>query len=403
MTLTHRQHEDALPHPIGPSVLGRVFALAGIGGALVSLGTGLLTDDRAHFVVAIALCGFVAWLLLIGRLAADRDDRWVRLFGTGVLVFMVVYLPVMPVLALTIAPVAVFPVSIAVPYLEERALRRFAVSAWVFGTAYALIAGMATGDPSPHGVGTWVLQALATSLIIALVLALIVLYARANAEARFWALHDSLTGLPGRHLFMDRLDQALRRGERRPTRTAVIYLDLDGFKAINDRLGHDQGDRMLRSFAERLRSAVRAGDTAARLGGDEFAILLESVADRSEAEAVARRVQDGLADPTAVADSSTPIRASIGISLSRDGETPDGLLRSADEAMYRSKLDRRGAVVVFDPGMRTVTAERGAQDRGGASVDVVPAANVAPVPLPRRAVRGGEVIRTGAPGRAAAP
>jgi len=168
-------------------------------------------------------------------------------------------------------------------------------------------------------------------------------------ELRRQALHDSLTGLPNRSLLQDRLDQALARLERSPDSwLAVLFLDLDGFKAVNDRHGHDAGDRMLRKIAERLSSMVRDGDTVARFGGDEFVILLHDLDAPGEAEMVARRIRDGVGGVRPIEASPTGLTVSIGVALVGSGEpaalSPDDVvedpaapIRWADRAMYRAK------------------------------------------------------------------
>jgi diguanylate cyclase len=141
------------------------------------------------------------------------------------------------------------------------------------------------------------------------------------------ALHDPLTRLPNRALLCDRLRLALSRLRRTQTCLAVLFLDLDGFKAINDALGHAAGDQFLVEVADRLRGVLRGGDTAARLGGDEFIVLCEDVAGMEEARAIAARVVD-----------EVPGGVSVGVALAVDGtEQPDGVVRAADAAMYVAK------------------------------------------------------------------
>jgi diguanylate cyclase (GGDEF)-like protein len=167
------------------------------------------------------------------------------------------------------------------------------------------------------------------------------------------ALTDPLTGLPNRRLFADRIEHALERRERTNKRLAVLFLDLDRFKLVNDGLGHAAGDAVLQAVGERLRSVLRAGDTVARLGGDEFGILLEYVAGQAEASATAQRVLAALSDPLDIHGRSVSVRASIGLAIDRDDEVlnADELLRDADTAMYRAKANGRGVVAVFEPSM----------------------------------------------------
>jgi diguanylate cyclase (GGDEF)-like protein/PAS domain S-box-containing protein len=164
------------------------------------------------------------------------------------------------------------------------------------------------------------------------------------------ALHDGLTGLPNRVLFADRLEQALRRAERRDedVSCAVLFLDLDRFKAVNDTFGHRTGDELLAAVARRLESAVRPGDTVARLGGDEFTVLLEEISGVHEATLVAERIQATLAEPFRIAGSELDVRASIGIALGSAGVHPKDLVHEADVAMYRAKAEGRGGHQVFD-------------------------------------------------------
>jgi len=178
---------------------------------------------------------------------------------------------------------------------------------------------------------------------------------RKQAEQRLQhdALHDALTGLPNRVLFLDRLDQAIRRAQRAhpEAAAAVLFLDLDRFKLVNDSLGHQVGDQLLIAVARRLESAVRPPDTVARLGGDEFTVLLDGVTDVHEASLIAERVHQTLRTPFEIDDRELFIDASIGIALADPGAAPDTVLRDADVAMYRAKADGKGRHAVFDAKM----------------------------------------------------
>ena len=160
---------------------------------------------------------------------------------------------------------------------------------------------------------------------------------------RHGALHDGLTGLPNRTLFVDRLTQALTRTSRSPgTRIALLFLDLDGFKEVNDTLGHLAGDLLLTKLADRIRERLRKSDTPARLGGDEFAVLLEDVRDEEAARRIADDLAQRIAAPFDLDGDAVRVTAAIGLALSTTGlERPDDLLRAADAAMYRSKGRRR--------------------------------------------------------------
>ncbi len=160
------------------------------------------------------------------------------------------------------------------------------------------------------------------------------------------SLHDPLTGLPNRVLFQDRLWHALNRGKRERTPTCVLIVDLDNFKSINDELGHPTGDRVLVAFADRLRSVLRASDTAARLGGDEFSIVCENT-DRPDAEVLAGRLRATVTAPLELDGQEVSIGISIGIGSAPGGEVPadvhERVIRAADDAMYADKARRRRA------------------------------------------------------------
>src|SRR5215218_5031444 len=152
---------------------------------------------------------------------------------------------------------------------------------------------------------------------------------------------------------LDRLEQALRRARRRgpDSGAAVLFLDLDRFKVVNDSLGHHAGDELLQSVALRLDAALRPGDTVARMGGDEFTVLLEGVSDPREATTVAERVLATLADPFAIAGRELHVSGSIGIALAGPDVDPEELIRDADVAMYRAKAEGKARHAVFDAQM----------------------------------------------------
>jgi len=164
---------------------------------------------------------------------------------------------------------------------------------------------------------------------------------QAEERALHLAHHDVLTGLPNRLLFAAQLAQSLQRASRQGQQIALLFIDLDRFKSVNDTLGHAAGDELLRVVAQRLRAAVRAEDTVARLGGDEFTVVLEEVAGTAAAAATARKLHDALAAPMELQGRPVTVSATIGIALfPADGSDADTLMRAADVAMYRAK--RRG-------------------------------------------------------------
>lgn len=155
------------------------------------------------------------------------------------------------------------------------------------------------------------------------------------------ALHDQLTGLPNRTLFNDRLTHALQRAERGEELAAVLFLDLDGFKSVNDSRGHAAGDRVLQMVAGRLQRALRDGDTVARLGGDEFAVLLEGISSRAGIQQAVSRIRAVFEGPFEIEDTAFSLTVSLGVAHSgHDFDEPEDLVRLADVAMYRAK--RRG-------------------------------------------------------------
>ncbi|HUO72524.1 MAG TPA: EAL domain-containing protein [Solirubrobacteraceae bacterium] len=169
---------------------------------------------------------------------------------------------------------------------------------------------------------------------------------------RHSALHDPLTGLPNRVLFLDRLDQALARLRRRESLCAILFLDLDHFKLVNDSLGHQVGDDLLAEAAPRIKQAVRMSDTVARFGGDEFGILLEDISGEHEASQMAERIASVFTRPFVLAGSEHFVTTSIGIALARGGEVAEELIRDADAAMYRAKEHGRARYELFDEVMR---------------------------------------------------
>lgn len=167
------------------------------------------------------------------------------------------------------------------------------------------------------------------------------------------ALHDPLTNLANRTLLMDRLEQALRRKSRDGGSVAVLFIDLDRFKAVNDRHGHGTGDELLLAVASRLRQVVRPHDTIARIGGDEFVVVCERLDDAHAPGGIAQRLLSVLAGPVALKDQEVLVSASIGIAFSGEANaTPEGLLRDADTAMYQAEEAGRNRFVVFDPAIR---------------------------------------------------
>jgi diguanylate cyclase (GGDEF)-like protein len=176
---------------------------------------------------------------------------------------------------------------------------------------------------------------------------------RALEEHLEWRVsHDDLTDLHNRAAFYEHLSRALSRARRQGTKVAVLFIDLDDFKLINDSLGHQEGDKVLREVAKRLKRCLRVEDIAARIGGDELAVLLEDVADASGAVRVTGRFQDQLLVPFDVRSHSLYTSASIGIAVGEKGP-PEEMVRAAELAMYQAKRAGKARSVVFDPNSTT--------------------------------------------------
>ncbi|MGH7685813.1 MAG: putative bifunctional diguanylate cyclase/phosphodiesterase [Candidatus Dormibacteria bacterium] len=182
--------------------------------------------------------------------------------------------------------------------------------------------------------------------------------AKAVDQMRHMAYHDALTGLPNRALFLEHLTRAVSNARRSKQSLAVLFLDLDRFKLVNDSLGHPAGDRLLSAVAGRLRRSLRDSDLAARLGGDEFAVLAENTTIEG-ARAVAEAITESLRDPFDIDGHELSVTGSIGVVFDRGGRTSaDALLRNADLAMYRAKMDGPGQHLVYEPDMHTMVSAR---------------------------------------------
>src|SRR5215211_1036285 len=181
---------------------------------------------------------------------------------------------------------------------------------------------------------------------------------RAYRESRYRALHDPLTDLPNRALFLDRLEQELASAKLAGRAVAVLFVDLDNFKVINDSLGHHLGDRLLVGVSRRIRNSLRSQDSAARFGGDEFTILLANLRNAGAAVRVTERLLKTLREPFLIANHEVTVSASVRIALGNgDTALPSDLLRNADTALYRAKATK-GQYEVFHPGMHTRTVKR---------------------------------------------
>ena len=252
-------------------------------------------------------------------------------------------------------------------------------------TEFASSAGRQVVSYAPVGVGGWsvlTLQhadeffgpirsghtaiqfALLALLALAAAVIAVLTYKREAARRRFQeqlahqAYHDSLTELPNRLAFSERLQGALAGARRHKESLAVLFLDLDRFKVVNDSLGHDRGDELLVAVAQRVRSAVRGEDAVARMGGDEFTVLIERLGDPADAVATAERILAEVQRPFDVNGHQTSVGVSIGIALSDGEDSEQDLLRDADLAMYQAKEQRRSGWALFDCNLATRARER---------------------------------------------
>ena len=338
-----------------------------------ALPTSLLGRTRV-FVVAFALTNALPLIPLVAL--EDSSPPLLRLAAAvGMFVLLASWLRIHPTLrvaflGLSLEAVALIPVGwvclgdhagetlfVSVVYVGVvlRCLsggpRRMVATALAYLTALLGGFALATGMEGPTLVTDLLMHALGigtTALVVWLVARTLRGHEAALGRERALgellahrASHDDLTGVANRSLFFDRLEHALEQARRRGSSTALLFLDLDGFKAVNDREGHGAGDELLREVATRLTSSVRAADTVARIGGDEFTILLEDT-DAHDARRVADLVTAALRAPFELAGGPVAPGASVGIALTRAGQvSADELVRQADEAMYRSKAERR--------------------------------------------------------------
>jgi diguanylate cyclase (GGDEF)-like protein len=248
--------------------------------------------------------------------------------------------------------------------LTRRAVMNFDGRWTITVTGAPVVSGLA---PALQGALIAGAGAIVTLLLSLLILTLsrsreraLQMVAEKTGQLRHQALHDALTGLPNRVLAIDRADQMLARARRSDQPIAVLYIDIDGFKHINDTFGHAVGDTFLKAVAARLETVVRAGDTAARLAGDEFVVLLEASTLDAGPELVAERVLDVLREPYDLTDEigrELSVTASIGVAYGQH-ETAEELLADADVALYAAKEAGRNQYVTYESGMQTAAQDR---------------------------------------------
>ncbi len=237
---------------------------------------------------------------------------------------------------------------------------------WAVVISQAAVAGSGL-SPGLQGLLVALGGASLSFLLFALILVLarsreraLAMVSQKTGELRHQALHDALTGLPNRVLAIDRAEQMLAQARRTGRPVAALYVDLDGFKHINDTFGHSAGDELLLRVAERLKTVLRDGDTAARFGGDEFVVLLQDGGPGASPELVAERLLEALREPCELSSArgrALSVTASVGVAMARGG-LADELLRNADLALYQAKAEGRDQGVVFQSSMEAASRDR---------------------------------------------
>ncbi|HEY7509702.1 MAG TPA: EAL domain-containing protein [Vicinamibacteria bacterium] len=363
-------------------------------GWLLPLTLGFAAIQAAMFALHPTGAGVAGASLTVAYAGLTALARWkarrrrleaaVTITCGGMLAVGVAGVFVRPGLLPTLVVIPLLAVMVALTFGPQRALRRFMPASWIAGVVVALVAEWMPDAPGPSGwlVSTYRVATVASALGLSLLLlwqfsrrltealaemqgANLSLH-EALAEVRMaeekikdLAYHDTLTSLPNRLVFTDRLALAVNQAQRQGGRLAVLFLDLDHFKVINDSLGHSLGDLLLQQVAGRLTGVLRAGDTVARLGGDEFTLLLPGVQGPAESERVAGKVLDTLREPFRLEGRELFVTASMGISLyPEDGEDADTLVRNADAAMYRAKEQGRDSHRLYAPPMNERAGER---------------------------------------------
>jgi diguanylate cyclase (GGDEF)-like protein len=320
-----------------------------------------------HFAAAAVASGTGA-LVGAAALATLRVRPWLRAVGQtltavlyGVLVGIIYHSGGLPSV---VTPWLALPATMAALMLGRRSAAAWAALSVLTIGAFYLAAAAGARFPVGYGAAwtTAVTVASYCGLVVSTAVLLLVFEdvraeAQARAEAAGAALaqlayHDPLTGLTNRGQFLERLGAALSRARAAgdPARVAVLLLDLDGFKAVNDSRGHAGGDAVLIGVAGRLLSATRGSDTVARIGGDEFAVLLDGVREEAEAAVVADRIVAAVAAPFAFDGWQAMVGASVGIARGADGHDVAAVLHEADVAMYRAKALGKGRWVRFEAG-----------------------------------------------------
>ena len=342
---------------LAPLVLG--FGLSGVV-------TFALFGDTSSGVMGLTLSVYGSSLLLSLALARRGRARMaVILVCSGFLVATLIVVAVQPFLVPVLILAPLLAVGVALPSASERTLRYLFAAAWFVAVTVATVGEVVPFDSSlPEWYrSAFSIAALATAVAIVLMLlwqfrsrlmGMLSEMQAAEERAVHAATHDPLTGLPNRVLFVERLQRILERTKKeRGSPCAVLFLDLDRFKNVNDSLGHVSGDLLLTQTGQRLAACVHPADMVARLGGDEFTILLENLRGTEDAVRIAKRVCAELEAPFRINGQDLYSTGSVGVVLDLAGYAkPEAILRDADTAMYRAKEEGRARYKVFEPHMR---------------------------------------------------
>ncbi|NND68315.1 MAG: GGDEF domain-containing protein [Halioglobus sp.] len=376
-----RMTDNALQRGIG------FFTLFAAPTVLVSIWRGVQGEWQPVFTVQLLLLGALVTVLLLSR----RIPR--NVIGVTLIVLAMIAALGGLLTFGSIAPAGHWFLAIALFYAGLLfAGRGMVASALILLTLVVAVAALhVNGYVTPAvpaadfavASSNWLIELMCAAVFIAIVLPTQRNFVDASrrwmeenearrAEIERLAMHDRLTGLPLLRLARDRLQVACSRQQRQNKFVAVLFIDLDGFKPVNDRYGHEAGDTILRTIAARLTDRLREGDTVARVGGDEFVVILEEISDAALAQRLATALIESVGQPVEFAGNQLQVGASIGVALYPDhGEDPESLLRGADQAMYRAKRAGRNRVVfaegASEQGQRSAWQRPDAADVAGAT------------------------------------
>ncbi|WP_119065921.1 putative bifunctional diguanylate cyclase/phosphodiesterase [Rubrobacter indicoceani] len=347
-----------------------VLSFSGFGFTLFFVAVYSVSRDPAYLQMAGSVMGFSVLIMLSRQYLKQGSVQKAVLITCGaILIISLIVLAISPIMFPAIAITPLVCVGVALPYANELPLKILIAAAWV-ATTIAAITGAWVFVRSPGNLfSLFDVAAVATTLAMAAALLLLLLWqfrgrilnslskARAaEARLRHEARYDSLTGLANRTLLSEKLSEIFALEAARAASRALLFLDVDRFKYVNDSLGHGMGDELLKVVAERLRWSLREADIIARMGGDEFVVVIEETSS-GHAQRAARRVQEVLSTPMKVHGHELYVTVSTGVVEGLAGyDEPDDAIRDADIAMYRAKEQGKSRYVIFDEKMRHAAA-----------------------------------------------